>query len=114
VWQDEAEPSVVAEGREKAVASRERSSERRRRCRAAELLLRLRERERGRERERRGANGSGDESGRGRALLVADQGASRLPHALHAAGPASASRPEVRPRPASAPLSYFHFLNFFS
>ena len=43
------------------------------------------ERERGRERERRDANGSGDEGGRGRALLVADQGASRLPHARHAA-----------------------------
>jgi hypothetical protein len=32
------------------------------------------------------------------------------------AGPASASGPEVRPRPASAPFSlfYFFFLNFFS
>jgi len=28
------------------------------------------------------------------------------------AGPASASGPEVRPRPASAPLSYFHFFEF--
>jgi len=79
---------------------------------------------------------------------VADQGASRLPHARHAvaelcrlataarhgrpradtarararergergrAGPASASGLEVRPRPASAPLSFFYFfLNFFS
>jgi len=31
------------------------------------------------------ANGSGGSSERGRALLVADQGASRLPHARHAA-----------------------------
>ena len=44
-----------------------------------------RERERGRERERRGANGSGDTGGRCRVLLVADRGASRLPHARHAA-----------------------------
>jgi len=30
------------------------------------------------------------------------------------AGPASASGPEVRPRPASAPFLFFHFFNFFS
>jgi len=39
----------------------------------------------GREREWRSANGSGGSGGRGRALLVADQGASRLPHARHVA-----------------------------
>jgi len=95
-------------------------------------------------------NGSGGSGGRGRALLVADQGASRLPHARYAAarlcrrataarrgrprararrgrwrgdggergwaGPSSASGPEVRPRPASAPLFpfLFFFLIFFS
>ena len=44
-----------------------------------------RERERGREREQRGASGSGDGGGRGWAHLVADQGASKRPHARHAA-----------------------------
>jgi len=42
-----------------------------------------RERERGREREQRGASGSGDRGGRDRALLVADQGASKPSHARH-------------------------------
>ena len=106
--------------------------------------LRMRnESERAREDRLAGANGSEDGGGRGRALLVADQGASRLPHARHAAaelcrlataaqrghpradtvrarargwggergrtGPASASRPEVWPRPANAPLFLFLF-----
>jgi len=41
--------------------------------------------ERAREEGLAGANGSEYGGGRGRALLVADQGASRLPHARHAA-----------------------------
>ena len=105
-----------------------------------------RERERAIDEKLAGANGSGDGGGRGRAHLVANQGASRLPHARHEAaelcrlataarrgcprawmrcgrgeggergqaGPASASGPKVRSRPASAPLSFFFFLNFFS
>ena len=104
------------------------------------------ESERVREEELAGANGSGDGGRRGRAHLVADQGASKSPHARHAAtelcwratasrrgrprawtrrwrgrgegvergraGPASASGPEVRPRPASAPLSFFYFFEY--
>ena len=99
--------------------------------------------ERAREEEVVGANGSGDGGDRDRALLVAEQGASKPSHARHAAaelcrlataarrgrphawtrrehergeggergraGAASASGPEARPQPASAPLSFFHF-----
>jgi len=59
----------------------------------------------GREREWRSANGSGGGGGRGRALLVADQGASKLPHAGHAAAElcrrATAAR-RGRPRAGTA------------
>jgi hypothetical protein len=57
--------------------------------------------ERARERELRGANGSGGGGERDRGALVADRGASSLPHARHAAAEscrrATASR-RGRPR----------------
>ena len=79
----------------------------------------VRERESGREREQSGAFGSGDGGVRGRVLLVADLGASKLLHARHAAGElcrlamaARASGLEVRPRPASAPFPFSMFFEF--
>jgi len=61
---------------------------------------------RARERELTGANGSKGGGGRGRALLVADQGASRRSHARHAAaefcGLATAARPSARGHGAGA------------
>ena len=55
--------------------------------------LRVRsESERAREDGLVGANGNEDGGGRGRVLLVADQGASRLPHARHG----GAVRPSAR------------------
>jgi len=53
-----------------------------------------------------GANGSEGGGGRGRALLVADQGASRRPHTRHAAAElcrlATAARPPARGHGAGA------------
>jgi len=51
----------------------------------AALCARGAREERAREAGLAGANGSEGSGGRGRALLVADQGVSRLPHARHAA-----------------------------
>jgi len=81
---DEAELLVVAERKKKAGAGRERSStsSATMACDGAAAAARA---SGGREREWRSANGSGGNDGRGRALLVADQGASGLPHARHAA-----------------------------
>jgi len=133
----EAESLVVADGREEAGAAGKKILERRWQWRAAaRLLLRAGERE-----GERASGGARLAAGERASAVMRTWWPTRVrpPRRMHAtrrpnavgvprrrgagageevtrgrAGPASASGPEVRPRPVSAPLSLFHFLNSFS
>jgi hypothetical protein len=76
---------VVAKGKERAGAGRERSSEPSAAMACGGAASAARERAERRERAVEGANGSGGFGGRVQGLLVADQGVSTPSHARHAA-----------------------------